>query len=147
MFVMKRASSSNTPDLHSGSARHRRELVAGCTVGGPYGGGGRQPYARLPAIQRGPRTTWRGGRRRATSTITHIWDRKTGAETFRSPSARHPILLVAARLSVCSVTAEAGREFDKLATDLTARRDFPHPGGELGSSLSRTPEAPVNYVS
>jgi hypothetical protein len=31
VFVMKRASSSNTPDLHSGSARHRRELVAGCT--------------------------------------------------------------------------------------------------------------------
>lgn len=43
----------------------------------------------------------------------------------------------------CSVTAEAGREFDKLATDLTTPRDFLTREVNLVVSLSRTPYAPA----
>ena len=43
------------------------------------------------------------------------------------------------------MSAEAGREFDKLATDLTTPRDSLTREVNLVVSLSRTP--PVNYVS
>ena len=42
-----------------------------------------------------------------------------------------------------SVTAETGREFDQLATYLTAPRDSPSPGGGFDSQ----PDALVNYFS
>ena len=47
--------------------------------------------------------------------------------------------------SVLAASAEAGREFDKLATDLTTPRDSLTREVNLVVSLSRTP--PVNYVS
>ena len=47
--------------------------------------------------------------------------------------------------SVFAASAEAGREFDKLATDLTTPRDSLTREVNLVVSLSRTP--PVNYVS
>ena len=50
-------------------------------------------------------------------------------------------LLVAGRTH-WSVTAETGREFDKLATHLTTPRDSPNPGVELGSQPQ--PDAHVN---
>jgi hypothetical protein len=52
---------------------------------------------------------------------------------------------VAGRLSFFAASAEAGREFDKLATDLTTPRDSLTREVNLVVSLSRTP--PVNYVS
>ena len=45
--------------------------------------------------------------------------------------------------TLVSITAETGREFDKLATHLATPRDSPNPGGELGSQPRR--DAPVNY--
>jgi hypothetical protein len=47
--------------------------------------------------------------------------------------------------SVVAASAEAGREFDKLATYLTTPSRLAYPGSELGSQPQ--PDAPVNYIS